>query len=42
MIMAALDEVLEQGGLLRYYAADPVGKVARPYLAGETFSIGRG
>ena len=30
------------GGLLRYYGADPVGQVARPYLAGETFSIGRG
>ena len=39
MIMAALDKVLEHGGLSRYYAADPVGKAARPYLAGETFSI---
>ena len=39
MILAALDKVLEHGGLARYYAADPVGKAARPYLAGETFSI---
>jgi hypothetical protein len=39
MILAALDKVLEHGGLARYYAADPVGKAARPYLAGERFSI---
>ena len=35
------DYVSEVGGLSRYYPADPVGKVARPYLAAETFSIGR-
>jgi hypothetical protein len=39
MIMAALDEVLNHGGLTRYYGADPVGRAARAYLGGETFSI---
>jgi hypothetical protein len=39
MIFAALDRVLEHGGLTRYFAKDPVGKAVRPYLADETFSI---
>jgi hypothetical protein len=39
MVMAALDEVLNGGGLQRYYTADPVGKQARPYLAIERMSV---
>src|SRR5262249_11736344 len=38
MILAALDEVLAMG-LQRYWAADPVGKAVRPYLAEERFGI---
>lgn len=39
MVMAALDEVLNGGGLQRYYTADAVGKQARPYLAIERMSV---
>jgi hypothetical protein len=39
MIMAALDQALTNGGLTRYYGADPVGQAAKPYLRMETFSI---
>src|SRR4029450_4837255 len=38
MMRAALDEVLANG-LQRYWAADPVGKAVRPYLADEQFGI---
>jgi hypothetical protein len=39
MIMAAIDQVLTNGGLQRYYAADPVGRAVRPYLSSERFGI---
>jgi hypothetical protein len=39
MILAALDEALEDGGLARYFASGPVGEAVRPYLADETFSM---
>jgi hypothetical protein len=39
MIFAAIDETLTGGGLQRYFAADPVGRADRPYLAEERFSI---
>jgi hypothetical protein len=39
MILAAIDDVLEQGGLQRYWAIDPVGERVKPYLQEERFSI---
>ncbi len=39
MAMAGLDSALQGGGLARYFAADPVGRHDRPYLAAERFSI---
>jgi hypothetical protein len=38
MIIAPIDEVLANG-LQRYWAADPVGKAVRHYLADERFGI---
>jgi hypothetical protein len=38
MIMAALDAALD-GGLHRRFQRDPIIRAARPYLAGERFSI---
>jgi hypothetical protein len=39
MIMAALDNALNNRQLQRWYAADPVASVDRSYLAAETMSI---
>jgi len=39
MIMAALDNVLQNNAMQRHFAADPVGQAVRPYLAIEQFSI---
>ncbi|AEJ39999.1 Protein of unknown function DUF2329 [Sulfobacillus acidophilus TPY] len=39
MILAAIDDTLEQGGLQRYWAVDPVGERIKPYLQEERFSI---
>jgi hypothetical protein len=40
MIMASLDNVLDHGQLQRWFAADPVARVDRQYLAVETMSLG--
>ncbi|MGZ4219853.1 MAG: glucoamylase family protein [Solirubrobacteraceae bacterium] len=40
MIMAALDDVLHDGAMQRYFARDPVSWAARLYLSDETMSIG--
>jgi hypothetical protein len=40
MIMAALDNTLNNGALQRHFAADPVSWAARTYLGAETMSIG--
>jgi hypothetical protein len=40
MIMAALDDVLRDGAMQRYFARDPVAWAARLYLSDETMSIG--
>ena len=40
MIMAALDDALNQNALQRYFARDPVSWAARLYLSYETMSIG--
>jgi hypothetical protein len=40
MIMAALDDALNHGGLQRYFAADPLSWAARLYLSVERMSIG--
>ena len=40
MIMAALDDVLHDGAMQRYFAHDPVSWAARLYLSDETMSIG--
>ena len=40
MIMAALDDVLNQGALQRYFARDPVAWAARLYLSYERMSLG--
>jgi hypothetical protein len=39
MIMAALDNVLQDGAMQDHFAADPVGQAVRPYLQTEQFSI---
>jgi hypothetical protein len=39
MIMAALDNALEDGGMQRHFARDPVSSAARLYLSYETMSI---
>jgi hypothetical protein len=39
MIMAALDNALEQRAMQRHFAADPVSAAARLYLSLEKFSI---
>jgi hypothetical protein len=39
MIMAALDNVLQNGAMQQHFAADPVGQAVRPYLQMEQFSI---
>lgn len=39
MIMAGIDDALNQGGLQRYFAVDPAGKRINPYLLMEQFSI---
>jgi hypothetical protein len=40
MIMAALDDALNNGAMQRYFARDPVSWAARLYLSSETMSIG--
>ena len=40
MIMAALDNALNDGAMQRYFARDPVSWAARLYLSDETMSIG--
>src|SRR5689334_10546850 len=40
MIMAALDDALENGALQRHFAADPESWAARVYLSAERMSIG--
>jgi hypothetical protein len=40
MIMAALDDALNNGAMQRYFARDPVSWAARLYLSDETMSIG--
>ncbi len=40
MIMAALDDALNDGALQRYFAADPASAAARLYLSSERMSIG--
>ena len=40
MIMAALDNTLNNGALQRHFAADHVSWAARAYLSAETMSIG--
>ena len=40
MIMAALDDALENGALQRHFAADPESWAARVYLSIERMSIG--
>jgi hypothetical protein len=40
MIMAALDDALENGALQRHFAADPESWAARLYLSTERMSIG--
>jgi Putative glucoamylase len=39
MLFAGLFKALDHAGLQKYYARDPVIKVAQPYLSMETFSI---
>jgi hypothetical protein len=39
MILAGIDDVLEQGGLQRYFAASPLAQRVRQYLSVESFSI---
>ena len=39
MIMAALDNVLQNGAMQDHFAADPVGQAVRPYLQIAEFSI---
>jgi Putative glucoamylase/Protein of unknown function (DUF3131) len=39
MIMAALDNALDNGALQRHFAADPTSWAARTYLGAETMSI---
>ena len=39
MIMAGLDNALENNAMQRHFAADPVGQAVQPYLAIEQFSI---
>ncbi|MCL2514662.1 MAG: DUF3131 domain-containing protein [Microbacteriaceae bacterium] len=39
MIMASLDNALNGGRLQQYYAADPIGQVAKPYLEVEKMSL---
>lgn len=41
MIMAALDDALNDGGLQRYFARDPTAWAARLYLSDEQMSLGR-
>jgi hypothetical protein len=40
MIMAALDDALDDGALQRHFAADPESWAARVYLGEERMSIG--
>ncbi len=40
MMMAALDDLLHDGAMQRYFARDPVSWAARLYLSDETMSIG--
>jgi hypothetical protein len=40
MIMAALDDALNNGALQRYFANDPIAWAARLYLSYERMSIG--
>ena len=40
MIMAAIDDVLHDGAMQRYFARDSVSWAARLYLSDETMSIG--
>ena len=40
MIMAALDDALDDGALQRHFAADPQSWAARAYLSEERMSIG--
>jgi hypothetical protein len=40
MIMAALDNALNNNALQRYFAGDPVSWAARLYLSYERMSIG--
>jgi hypothetical protein len=39
MIMAALDNALNDRALQRHFADDPIGAAVRPYLAAEEFSL---
>lgn len=39
MIMAGLDNTLQNGAMQQHFAADPVGAAAQPYLSMEQFSI---
>jgi hypothetical protein len=39
MIMAALDDALNDGGLQRYFARDPTSWAARLYLSTERMSL---
>lgn len=39
MIMAALDNVLQNGAMQQHFASDPVGQAVQPYLETEQFSI---
>ena len=39
MIMAGLDNALENGAMQQHFGSDPIGAAVRPYLALEQFSI---
>ena len=39
MIMAALDNALNNRRLQRWFAADPLARAARTYLGAETMSL---
>ena len=39
MLFAGLFDVLNEGGLQKYYARDPVIRADKPYLAMETFTV---
>jgi hypothetical protein len=39
MLFTGIFDALDHGGLQKYYARDPIIKVAQPYLSIEQFSI---